>query len=258
MPARKRFGQNFLHDPAIISRLVDIINPQRGDNIIEIGPGRGALTLPLLERVDLLQAIELDRDLIPLLEQRFAATGKLKLHQADALRVDYGELAQGQAVRLIGNLPYNISSPLLFHLLASQAHILDMHFMLQKEVVDRLIAVPGTRSYGRLTVAVAARASASHVLDVGPGAFTPAPKVNSAVVRLVPRPPDFEITDSKVFNRLVTQAFSQRRKTLRNALSGLLEDDDFSATDIDSGLRAEMLAPAQFASLANRVANKTA
>lgn len=254
MVARKRFGQNFLHDPRVISRLIEVINPQPKDHIIEIGPGRGALTAGLLDNVDALQAIELDRDLIPVLEQRFTAQGKLHLLQADALKVDYLELAQGRAIRLVGNLPYNISSPLMFHLLASQANILDMHFMLQKEVVERLVATPGTRSYGRLTVAVAAQASAQLVMHVGPDAFTPAPKVDSAVVRLQPRSPDFEIADRTMFSRVVTQAFSQRRKTLRNALSGLISDEDFLACDIDAGLRAEMLSPAQFALLTNRLA----
>jgi len=255
VPARKRFGQNFLHDPAVIGRLLDIINPQPDEFIIEIGPGRGALTLPILQRVGKLTAVELDRDLIPLLEQRSKDLGTLTLHQADALKVDYAELAEGKPLRLLGNLPYNISTPLLFHLLASNANIVDMHFMLQKEVVQRLAAEPGTRSYGRLSVAVAAQASATNVLHVGPGAFQPAPKVDSAVVRLTPRAPSFAINDRKLFGKVVTQAFSQRRKTLRNTLSGLVGDDDFNALGIDSSLRAEVLSPADFAALANHLAS---
>lgn len=249
MRARKRFGQNFLHDPAVIARLIELINPQPGEHIIEIGPGRGALTLPMLTRVQRLEAVEIDRDLVPLLEQQALDAGELIIHQADALRVDYAEISQGRATRLVGNLPYNISSPLLFHLLASNADIIDMHFMLQREVVDRIVAEPGSRNYGRLTVAIAARASAANLMRVGPGAFQPAPKVESAVVRLTPRLPDFKVADFKVFDQVVTQAFSQRRKTLRNTLSGMLERADFEKAGIDSGLRAEMLSPAEFAAL---------
>lgn len=253
MRARKRFGQNFLHDPGVIQRLVDIIAPRPEDQMIEIGPGRGALTLPLLQRLDRLQVIELDRDLIPLLQGLTTSApnaGELIIHQADALRVDYAQLAQGRPVRLVGNLPYNISTPLMFHLLASAADIQDMHFMLQREVVDRLVAEPGSSSYGRLSVAVAARASAELVLRVGPGAFTPAPKVESAVVRLCPRPPAFDIPDFKAFEQIVAQAFSQRRKTLRNTLSGVLDGKDFEKAGIDPGLRAQMLTAADFARLA--------
>lgn len=251
MPARKRFGQHFLHDPGVIERLLDLINPQPGEQIIEIGPGRGALTLPLLRRIGKLQAVELDRDLIPSLQQRATNVGELTIHQADALRVNYADLAQGRPMRLVGNLPYNISSPLLFKLLASDAQIVDMHFMLQREVVDRLVAAPGSRVYGRLSVAVAARAHASNLMHVGPGAFQPPPRVESAIVRLLPRAPAFHIADMATFNRVVTQAFSQRRKTLRNALSGLVGTELFVQAGIDAGLRAEVLAPADFAALSN-------
>lgn len=260
MQARKRFGQNFLHDPGVIGRIIDLINPQADDNIIEIGPGRGALTLPLLQRVDYLQVVELDRDLIPVLHSlaqgQAGDSGTLQIHQADALKIDYADLAQGQTIRLVGNLPYNISSPLLFHLLASTARIQDMHFMLQQEVVDRIVAPPGSRTYGRLSVSVAARAQAMRVLNVGPSAFTPPPKIDSAVVRLIPRAPDFEVANLTLFDTVVAQAFSQRRKTLKNCLSSLLGTDDFTRAGIDPGLRAEALAPADFAALAAQYAAK--
>lgn len=252
--ARKRFGQHFLHDPGVIARLVDLINPQPGEQIIEIGPGHGALTLPLLTRTGQMRAIELDRDLIVPLQQRAASAGDLVIHQADALRANYADLAQGRPVRLVGNLPYNISSPLLFKLLTSDAQIVDMHFMLQREVVDRMVALPGSRGYGRLTVAVAVHAQATQIMRVGAGAFQPPPKVESAVVRLLPRTPDFSIVDMAVFNRLLAQAFSQRRKTLRNALSGLVNAEQFRLSGIDAGLRAEALAPADFAALSNTLA----
>lgn len=246
--ARKRFGQNFLHDAAIIDRIVGLIRPKAGDAMVEIGPGLGAMTGPLIEQVGRLHAVELDRDLIPRLKDRFGE--HLSIHEADALRFDFAALADELGpLRVVGNLPYNISTPLLFHLLASSGRIVDMHFMLQKEVVDRLCAEPGTGEYGRLTVCVAARAEARRLMKVGPGAFNPPPKVDSAIVRLVPRPPPFEIKDLSRFDALVAAAFAQRRKTLNNTLKGVVNAEQFAAAGIDPGLRAERLSPADFARL---------
>ena len=246
--ARKRFGQNFLHDAAIIDRIVGLIRPKAGDAMVEIGPGLGAMTGPLIEQLGRLHAVELDRDLIPRLKDRFGE--HLSIHEADALRFDFAALADELGpLRVVGNLPYNISTPLLFHLLASSGRIVDMHFMLQKEVVDRLCAEPGTGEYGRLTVCVAARAEARRLMKVGPGAFNPPPKVDSAIVRLVPRPPPFEIKDLSRFDALVAAAFAQRRKTLNNTLKCVVNAEQFAAAGIDPGLRAERLSPADFARL---------
>lgn len=249
--ARKRFGQHFLHDPAVLNRIVDAVDPRPGDNLVEIGPGRGALTELLLARTDRLLAIEIDRDLAPMLRERFGPA--LDLIENDALRVDYAALAESGPLRLVGNLPYNISSPLLFALLASDAVIVDMHFMLQKEVVARIAAAPGTRDYGRLSAAVAARADAEVLFTVGPGAFKPPPRVNSAVVRLRPRPAPFPLPDLAAYDRVVTAAFGQRRKTLRNALADLLDADSIVDAGVDPGIRAERVTPAQFAALAARL-----
>lgn len=247
---RKRFGQHFLHDRAVIERIVASIAPQPGDRLVEIGPGRGALTLPLLATGARLDAIELDRDLIPALREHRANFHSFGLHHADALSFDYATLAGHGPLRLVGNLPYNISTPLLFHLLAAAPHIHDMHFMLQKEVVDRLTAAPGTRAYGRLTVTVAARAQATTLFAVGPDAFTPPPRVWSAVVRIRPRPAPFEIDSTANFDRIVKAAFAQRRKTLNNSLRALLDRGNFDAAGVDPSLRAERLTPADFARLA--------
>lgn len=252
--ARKRFGQNFLHDPNVIERILRAINPQPGQHFVEIGPGLGALTRPLLERLGELDVVELDRDVIPHLLDICGHAPGLRVTQADALTVDYSRYAPpGGKLRLVGNLPYNISTPLLFHLLKQADAIRDMHFMLQKEVVDRMCALPGEAAYGRLTVSLAARAEAAHLLHVGPGAFRPAPKVDSAIVRIVPRPPAFEIRDWAQFDRVVTAAFGQRRKTLANGLKGLMTAADIAAAGIDPGIRAERLAAEEFAQLANRL-----
>ncbi|MES1949722.1 dimethyladenosine transferase [Salinisphaera sp. S4-8] len=252
--ARKRFGQHFLHERGVIDRIVRLLAPAAEDALVEIGPGQGALTTPLLEHVQRLSVIEIDRDLIADLEARAARDSRLDVIAGDALRIDYAALAErrGAPLRLVGNLPYNISSPLLFALLASAAPIVDMHFMLQKEVVDRMTAAPGSRDYGRLTVSMAARARAEALYDVGPGAFNPPPKVMSSVVRITPRMPDFEIHDDRLFDELVTAAFSQRRKTLRNAVGRFLDAQAIEACDIDPMLRPERLAPHEFAKLANR------
>ncbi len=248
--AKKRFGQNFLHDAGVIDRIIRSINPQRDDALVEIGPGLGALTAPLLKKLDRLRVVELDRDVIPHLRANCGEDAPLEIIMADALKVDYGALAPAQGkLRLVGNLPYNISTPILFHLLRYADQIADMHFMLQKEVVDRMAAEPGDDDYGRLTVALAARAHVVKLFTVGPGAFTPAPKVDSAIVRLVPRPPAFEIVDQTLFDRIVAAAFSQRRKTLSNGLKTLMTADQIRAAGIDPSIRAERLSAEQFANL---------
>jgi 16S rRNA (adenine1518-N6/adenine1519-N6)-dimethyltransferase len=250
--ARKRFGQHFLHDPGVLRRIVDAINPVPGERIVEIGPGRGALTLPLLERCGRVEAIEIDRDLATLLVAQAQGRGELLLHRADVLDVDFRALHGGGAkLRVCGNLPYNISTPLLFHLLVSRDVIADMHFMLQKEVVDRIVAPPGGKSYGRLTVMLAAACSAEALFRVGRGAFQPPPAVDSTVVRLVPHAGEpFPLPDPARFARLVAAAFSMRRKTLRNSLRGLVDAGQFAAAGIEAGRRPETLAPAEFARLA--------
>ncbi len=251
--AKKHFGQHFLHDPQVIERIVRSLNPQPGQTVVEIGPGLGALTVPLLQRTGRLHVVEIDRDVVPLLRAHCGDAPGLQLHLADALQFDYGSLApDGTPLRLVGNLPYNISTPLLFHLLKFAGQVQDMHFMLQKEVVDRLTAAPDTDDYGRLTLTVAARAQADYLFGVGRGAFNPPPKVDSAVVRITPRPPPFAIDDLACFDQLVTAVFSQRRKTLANGLRRLLPAAEIGALGIDPKIRGETLAPAQFALLANR------
>ncbi len=251
---KRRFGQNFLHDPQVIARIIRAIHPQPGDRVVEIGPGLGALTVPLLEKLGQLQVVEIDRDLIPRLREICADAEGLTITEADALTVDYRQFAlAGQRLRVVGNLPYNISTPLLFHLLAQSDAMRDMHFMLQKEVVERMCADAGDEAYGRLSVALAARCEVAHLFNVGPGAFTPPPKVDSAIVRLRPRIPDFALDDLAVFDRVVTAAFSQRRKTLSNALKNLCDATMIRAADIDPGIRAERLHARDFARLANRL-----
>ncbi|HET6655781.1 MAG TPA: 16S rRNA (adenine(1518)-N(6)/adenine(1519)-N(6))-dimethyltransferase RsmA [Gammaproteobacteria bacterium] len=247
---RKRFGQHFLHDGSVITRIIAAIAPQPGDRLVEIGPGLGALTRPLLEAHGRLDTIELDRDVIPLLQEHCAGAGELHVHQQDALQTDFRRFADGERLRVVGNLPYNISTPLLFHLLAQADVIHDMHFMLQREVVDRICAAPNTRAYGRLTVMIAAAAQAERLLTVKPGAFRPPPAVDSAVVRLVPwREPPFPLGDPQRFAEIVAQAFNQRRKTLRNALKNAVAVDTMAAAGVDPGARAETLAPADFGRL---------
>ncbi|MFZ5594342.1 MAG: 16S rRNA (adenine(1518)-N(6)/adenine(1519)-N(6))-dimethyltransferase RsmA [Pseudomonadota bacterium] len=250
---RKRFGQNFLHDQAVIHNIITSIDPQPSQHLVEIGPGKGALTRHLLRATGSLDVVELDRDLIPLLERECAGLGELHIHQADALAFDFAALAvDAKPLRLAGNLPYNISTPLLFHLMEQIQCIQDMHFMLQKEVVDRLAAAPGSKDYGRLGVMIQYYCAVEPLFVVHPGAFFPAPKVDSAVVRLVPHAaPPVEVASRANFSRLVAQAFSQRRKTLRNTLKGLLTGEQIRAQDIDPGLRAEVLSLAQFARLSN-------
>lgn len=253
---RKRFGQHFLHDQGILRRIVECVSPQPGEHLIEIGPGQGVLTLPLLRAAGKLTAIELDRDLIEPLRARASAIGELTIISADVLRVDFSALAQGAPLRLVGNLPYNISTPILFHCLDHAAVIADMHFMLQKEVVERMAAAPGSKVYGRLSVMLQLRCSVEPLLHVPPSAFRPPPKVDSAVVRLVPLPPTaLPDVDSVLLERIVRAAFGQRRKTLSNALSGIANVTDMQAAGIDSGARAEQLAPADYVALARQLAH---
>jgi 16S rRNA (adenine1518-N6/adenine1519-N6)-dimethyltransferase len=252
MPVRKRFGQHFLHDRAVIRRIIDVVAPEPGERIVEVGPGRGALTWGLLERAKRLDVIEIDRDLAASLEADPRAGSGLKVHVENVLDTDFIRLrGTGEPLRIVGNLPYNISTPLLFRLLAQRAAVSDMYFMLQKEVVDRMVAHPGTRDYGRLTVMLAAVTEVEGLFDVGPGAFQPPPKVWSAIVRLRPTAnPRFEIGRDGALRTLVTTAFSHRRKTLRNSLKGLLDAREIECCGIDPQLRPETLAPAQFGLLA--------
>ncbi len=256
---RKRFGQNFLHDPGTIRRIIQAIDPKPGDNLVEIGPGQGAITTELLPLLGHMHAIELDRDLVEPLAQQCAPLGELRIHNRDALKFDFTSLAgPGSPLRVVGNLPYNISTPLLFHLLDQAERIVDMHFMLQKEVVERMAAAPGGKSYGRLTVMLQAQAEVTQLFTIGPGAFRPSPKVDSAFVRLRPlSPPPYRIDDRALFGRLVSQAFSQRRKTLRNSLGKLITADTIAEAQIDPGSRAEQLSVAQFVALANLASRET-
>ena len=252
--ARKRFGQHFLHDRSVLDRIVREIAPTPSQALLEIGPGRGALTERLIGLSRTLDAIEIDRDLAAQWRARWGAPQAFELHVADALEFDFAALARmrGDRLRVIGNLPYNISTPLLFHVAAAHEHIDDLHVMLQKEVIDRIAAAPGSDSYGRLTVMLAPWFEAKHLFDVGPGAFTPAPRVWSAVARLtVRREPAFVVPPA--FARTVSAAFSQRRKTLRNGLRALIKPEGFVAANIDPSLRPETLTPAEFARLAAQV-----
>jgi 16S rRNA (adenine1518-N6/adenine1519-N6)-dimethyltransferase len=252
---KKQLGQHFLHDPGIIDRIVRAIDPKPGEDLVEIGPGAGAITAPLLERHGALRVIEFDRDLIEPLTRMGETRGRLEIVHADVLDVDFGAMAAGKPIRLVGNLPYNISSPILFHAMEHAAAIRDMHFMLQKEVVDRMAAAPGSKVYGRLSVMLQAGCRVTPLFRVPPGAFRPPPKVDSAVVRLVPRPLDeIGIHDAGVFSRVVKAAFAQRRKTLRNALDAVCDVDTMREVGIDPGARAETIAVPEFIALANAVA----
>ncbi len=244
---RKRFGQNFLADPHYVGRIVDAVDPRPGDHVVEIGPGLAALTGSLIERAGHVTAIEIDRDLAARLRSSFTPA-QLTLHEADALEFDFAPL--GPALRVVGNLPYNISSPLLFRLAARDAQLRDLHVMLQKEVVARMTAAPGTPDYGRLTVMLQTKFRIVRLFVVPAGAFRPAPKVESAVARLTPLHASKPvIADEALFARVVAAAFAQRRKTLRNALSALCAEDTLRAADIDPGARGETLSVAQFVHL---------
>lgn len=251
-PAKKSLGQHFLHERGVVDKIVLAVDPRPGDHIVEIGPGQGAMTYPLLDRHGRLTAIEFDRDLLAPLAARARAHGELELVHANVLDVDFTALAAGTPIRLVGNLPYNLSSPILFHALDHAAVVRDMHFMLQKEVVDRMAAGPGSKVYGRLSVMLQAYCRVTALFTVGPGAFKPPPKVDSAVVRLVPRPPEEIGIDNRArFAAIVRAAFGQRRKTLRNALQPLCSADEISAAGVDPSQRAEQLEVADFIRIAN-------
>ena len=249
--ARKRFGQNFLQDQSIISQLIASAQTQPQQHWVEIGPGLGALTAPLLRTGVRLDVIELDRDLVSLLHTAFHDHPQLTIHSADALHFDFTALAtDAEKLRVIGNLPYNISTPLLFHLLSNAHCIQDMHFMLQKEVVNRMCAAPGSKQYGRLSVMVQYYCATEWLFDVPPESFDPIPKVMSAIIRLTPHlTPPVVINNIENLNRVVTEAFSQRRKTLRNCLNKLLDEDALIQLNIDPNARAETLSLADFAKL---------
>lgn len=247
---RKRFGQHFLHDKGIISKIIQAINPQRTQHLVEIGPGLGALTHALLPLIDHLDAVEIDRDLIPILKESATEIGKLTIHEFDALKFDFHQLPT--PLRVVGNLPYNISTPLIFHLLEQLDCIEDMHFMLQREVVDRLSATPGNKIYGRLSVMVQYHCIVEKLFNVAAGAFNPPPEVESAVVRLRPYPePPHHANDLSALRMLVNAAFSQRRKTLRKSLSNYLKPADWEAISIDSQRRPEELSVAEFVAISN-------
>ncbi len=259
--AKKHLGQNFLHERSVIDRIVLAVDPRPGDAIVEIGPGQGALTFPLLQRHGALTAIEFDRDLHAPLQAAAQAHGALELIQGDVLEVDFSALAARLApadgrIRLVGNLPYNLSSPILFHALDHADAIRDMHFMLQKEVVERMAAGPGSKVYGRLSVMLQAYCTVTPLFTVPPGAFRPAPKVDSAVVRLVPRPREaIDVIDQRGFAHVVRAAFGQRRKTLRNALHGVADAAAIEAAGLRADARAEQVDVAGFARLANLLAD---
>ena len=250
--AKKHLGQNFLHERGVIEKIVQAIDPKPGDAIVEIGPGQGAITFPLLDRHGELTVIEFDRDLIFPLTEAARAHGKLEVIHRDVLQVDFTKLAAEKKIRLVGNLPYNLSSPILFHALDHAASITDMHFMLQKEVVDRMAAGPGSKVYGRLSVMLQAYCMVTPLFVVLPGSFRPAPKVDSAVVRLVPRDPaTIDIRDPRHFADVVRAAFGQRRKTLRNALNGVADSARIEAAGLRPDARAEQVDVAGFVRLAN-------
>ncbi len=250
---RKRFGQNFLHDHNIIYNILSSIQAKPGEHWVEIGPGQGALTEPLLKLGLRLDVVELDRDLVVLLKDKFRQQSHLQIHGADALKFDFSALAEdNEKLRIIGNLPYNISTPLMFHLLDNFACIEDMHFMLQKEVVDRICATPGSKKYGKLSVMMQYYCATELLFDVPPESFDPVPKVMSAMVRLVPyQQPPVLVNDMEKLNKVVSQAFSQRRKTLRNSLHKLIDEEAIIALNIDPTLRAEALSLNDFAKLSN-------
>jgi len=250
--ARKRFGQHFLVDSAVVDAIVQSIRATRDDVLVEIGPGQGAITETLARQAGHLHAIELDRDLAAKLRRQYEDNDRVTIHEGDALSFDYSAL--GDKLRIVGNLPYNISTPLLFHLLKHREHIVDMHFMLQKEVVDRMAASPGSKAYGRLGIMLGCHLQVEPLFDVDRLAFEPPPDVTSAVVRLDPLPPGtFEIDDEAALSTLVATAFMQRRKTLRNSLKKLADPGDFTAVGIDSGLRPEQIAISEYVALCNHL-----
>jgi len=252
--ARKRFGQNFLTDPMVIQRIVDSIAPQADELFIEVGPGQGALTSPLIATGMELHLVEIDRDLANRLATQLRIHPGVHVHVGDALKMDFADISDKRPFRLVGNLPYNISTPLLFHLLKWSELIIDMHFMLQSEVVNRMAASPGAKAWGRLSIMCQYHCEIVPLFTVQPESFSPAPKVQSGFVRLIPhREPPVQIVSKEAFDHLVIQAFSMRRKTLRNSLRGLLDVSLIESAGIDPGLRAEALGLEQFAALSNLV-----
>jgi 16S rRNA (adenine1518-N6/adenine1519-N6)-dimethyltransferase len=252
--ARKRFGQHFLTSSDTIEQIMSAIMPQAGETIVEIGPGQAAISEPLAHYATTLHAIELDRDLIAKLRRQFQDQSNVIIHEADALQFDFSTL--GKQLRIVGNLPYNISTPLLFHLLTFKDIVTDMHFMLQKEVVNRISATPGNKSYGRLTIMLGCQLEVVPLFDVPPDAFTPPPKVMSSVVRMRPVPHDrFDIHDPRKLEQIVRQAFTKRRKTLRNALKGFADETAVEAAGLDPGQRPEQIPVAGWISLANFLAD---
>ena len=253
--ARKRFGQHFLVDPGVIDAILRAVNATDDDLVVEIGPGQGAITDALAATGCELHLVELDRDLVGRLRTRYADNPCVTVHEGDALQFDFSAI--GKPMRIVGNLPYNISTPLLFHLLNFREQIIDMHFMLQKEVVDRMAAGPGSKAYGRLGIMLGCYLQIEALFNVPPDAFDPPPEVNSAVVRLDPLPPGtFVIDDEVALSALVAKAFMQRRKTLRNSLKGEAEADDFAAAGIDAGLRPEQIPIADYVRLCNHLCRK--
>lgn len=249
--ARKRFGQNFLHDRHWIERIAKAVNATEGDDIVEIGPGQAALTRELIAGAGKVRAVEIDRDLAAWLKETFPES--LSLIEADALTLDWTQVAKNDNLRVVGNLPYNISSPLLFKLLEAADHVKDQHFMLQKEVVERMVAQHGSKTYGRLSVMLQWRYRMQKLFDVPPGAFNPPPKVMSSVVRMIPKAKEeVPSVDFELFSSVVANAFSQRRKTIRNALSALLSAEEIAACDVDPGARAEALPLDAFVRLAQK------
>lgn len=257
--ARKRFGQNFLHDDYTIDSIVSAIAPKAQDNLIEIGPGLGSLTVPLSKRTDHLTVIEIDRDLAARLKENADLKNRINVIESDVMKVDFRQLLNNEAetLRVVGNLPYNISTPLLFYLFQFRPYISDMYFMLQKEVVSRLVATPNHKSYGRLAVIAQYYCQIIPVLEVPPSAFTPAPKVNSAVVQLIPHNSlPYSADNVKLLGQITRLAFNQRRKTLRNSLRALFSEEQLASLDIDANKRAENLAVSQYVQLANFYSRK--
>ncbi len=251
--ARKRFGQHFLTDPSVVDAILRAVYASKDDVVVEIGPGQGAITTALAATAGHLHAIELDRDLARNLRRQYEGNPSVTIHEADALQFDFSSL--GERLRIVGNLPYNISTPLLFHLLDYRRHILDMHFMLQKEVVARMVAAPGSKAYGRLTIMLGCHLQMEALFDVDRTAFEPPPEVTSAVVRLDPLAANhYDIGDATLLKKIVSQAFMKRRKTIRNALRDHVEAADLDAAGIEQGLRPEQISIAKYVELSNHLA----
>ncbi len=250
--AKKRFGQNFLHDDAVISRIVDAIDPSTGENLVEIGPGLGALTEPVIERAGDISVVELDRDLAHRLRHHPFIAKHLTIYETDALNFDFSTLAKEQPLRIFGNLPYNISTPLIFHLLSFKDTVTDMHFMLQKEVVNRMAAGPNSKAYGRLSIMCQYYCQVMPVMEIGPEAFQPPPKVDSAIVRLIPHKEiRYPAKDVKWLSRVTREAFNQRRKTIRNSFKKLISAEQLESIGINPGLRPENLSLKDYIDVAN-------